>query len=257
MIPDFLWDFVPTSLKSKVAASAINSLVRSRDFTAHDWLGIPALERSMSQLAKSGWNPRQFVDVGAFEGTWTQCLLDFFPEARYLMIEAQPGKCEILKRKFLLQEKCQVLNSLVGKNVVNEVKFNLAESGSSLLEDKNPNVSQAIYLPMTTLDALLSESKITGVDLLKLDVQGAEFQVLEGAEACLRSTEFVLLELSFQELYESAPLAASVIRFMTEKGFQLYDICSMMRRPKDQALAQIDALFVKSGSIFSGKPGWL
>lgn len=124
------------------------------------------------------------------------------------------------------------------------------------MRDKDSSRALNVALPMTTLDRLTNDRNITHVDLFNLDVHGAEMLVLQGSEATLVSTEFVLIELSFQELYDQAPLAISVINFMDKLGFQLYDLCSMMRRPKDKALAQIDALFVTRRSSFASSPGW-
>lgn len=98
MTPEFPWDWIPVSLKRRVATSAVNSLVRNGDSLVHDWLGIPSLKRTIGQLIQSGWSPSQFVDVGAFEGEWSENLLGYFPKAHYLLVEAQPSKCEFLKK---------------------------------------------------------------------------------------------------------------------------------------------------------------
>ena len=49
---------------------------------------------------------------------------------------------------------------------------------------------------MSTIDKILEEKGIEHVDFLKIDVQGAELLVLDGAKKTLQNTEFILLEVS-------------------------------------------------------------
>jgi hypothetical protein len=82
------------------------------------------------------------------------------------------------------------------------------------------------------------------VDGLKLDVQGAELEVLAGATETLKRCKVVQVEVSFRRVYEKAPLAHEIIRFFTEQGFRIYDIASIFKRGNDRALLQADLFFV-------------
>ncbi len=61
--------------------------------------------------------------------------------------------------------------------------------------------------------------------------------VLLGAEEILRNTEYVLLEVSFFEFFEDAPLFYDVMTFMKSKGFVAYDIFGLQYRVLDNALS--------------------
>ncbi len=56
------------------------------------------------------------------------------------------------------------------------------------------------------------------------------------------------MEVSLIELYKGNPLLHEVIAFMHERGFLCYDIPTLMRRPKDRTLWQVDMIFVKASS---------
>ena len=86
------------------------------------------------------------------------------------------------------------------------------------------------------------------VDFIKLDVQGYELEVLKGGQKALQSVECILMEVSLIGVNQGAPLLHEVISYMKNIGFFVYDICSFVRRPIDQALWQIDVIFVKESS---------
>jgi hypothetical protein len=76
------------------------------------------------------------------------------------------------------------------------------------------------------LDSLLERSGIDSADfqLLNIDVQGAELQVLRGAERTLASVLAVLVEVHVVELYDGAASEREVDEFLTERGFQRADV---------------------------------
>lgn len=79
-----------------------------------------------------------------------------------------------------------------------------------------------VHCATTTIDDFLEERGIGGVHGMKLDTQGFELRILEGAENALRSCQFILVEAEFNPLYEGQPLFADVDRFLRERGFVLW-----------------------------------
>jgi hypothetical protein len=81
-------------------------------------------------------------------------------------------------------------------------------------------------------------------------VEGAELEVLRGAQRLLAETEVVLLELSLFAFNETNPQMADVICAMQRWGFVPYDIYGGHLRKLDGALAQIDMAFVREDGRF-------
>jgi hypothetical protein len=103
---------------------------------------------------------------------------------------------------------------------------------------------------------LLEKNDHTKPDFIKIDTQGYELEILKGGEKALAHAEFVLLEVSLLDIYVNSPLVIDVLNFMKERGFVLYDICTLMKRPLDNALFQSDFLFVKANSQFRNNKHW-
>ena len=83
---------------------------------------------------------------------------------------------------------------------------------------------------------------------MKLDIQGSELDAIDGAEKTLPHVAALIMEVSFLECVKGAPLIAEIIQAMREKGFVPYDLFGIHYRPLDQALAQVDIVFVPTSS---------
>lgn len=76
---------------------------------------------------------------------------------------------------------------------------------------------------LTTLDRWLAGSQqFDAVHVLKLDTQGSELGVLEGAERALADVRVLEIEVEFNEMYEGQPLFGDVDRFLRARGFVLW-----------------------------------
>ena len=71
------------------------------------------------------------------------------------------------------------------------------------------------------MDSAAEDVKIPKNTLVKIDVQGFELQVLQGAVSTLKKVQFVLVESSKVELYEGQALFSDVDQFLTQHGFGL------------------------------------
>jgi FkbM family methyltransferase len=75
---------------------------------------------------------------------------------------------------------------------------------------------------LTTIDAWAASAGVGQLDALKVDVQGAELDVLRGGQSMLAGARIVEAEVEFQELYSGQPLFCDVVSFMREQGLELW-----------------------------------
>ena len=72
-----------------------------------------------------------------------------------------------------------------------------------------------------TLDTIVKERNLPAPDLIKIDVQGAEIDVLKGATETLKSVTDLILEAQVVEYNKGAPLRDEVISYVESIGFKL------------------------------------
>jgi FkbM family methyltransferase len=213
-----------------------------------------SLEEMLRQVARVGVTPRTVVDVGAAYGSFTKACTAVFPDARYLaiepLIEYESSLSTLAQSVPNVRYVCAAASSRSGDLTIN-VHPDLV--GSSLLREVETG-TDVNGVPRTiravTVDGLITEGGLAGPYLLKVDVQGAELDVLRGAEALLKDAEYVLLEVSFFKFFEDGPEFTDMVQFMKERGFVPYDIAALQYRPLDHALSQADVAFVKEQGPF-------
>jgi len=94
--------------------------------------------------------------------------------------------------------------------------------GSSL--DNLHKVVEIRKVSVHSLDDLRKEGKIEPFDFMKLNVQGAELEILRGAGSLLPQVVGLQLEASFYQIYDGAPYFSDIDFFLRQYGFYLFDI---------------------------------
>lgn len=222
-----------------------------------DHLGVPSLHSTLLHLKSVGFVPKCVIDGGAYEGEWALDFLEVFPGTKILMIEGQEGKRDHLKtictQHKSLAHYIGLLSSENGKMV-----FFLENETTSHINEVITDASdyEIRQLNTITLDSLLKDQNFGHVNFLKLDVQGHEAEVLKGSSKTMQSVEFCLLEVTLLEIYKNSVLFINIVNQMDELGFQVYDICQVMRRPFDKAIYQMDILFIKKESKIIADKVW-
>jgi FkbM family methyltransferase len=215
-------------------------------------------EGFLQHISKT-WQPDLVFDVGAAYGSWTEVCAPYFPDANFILCEPLPAFVKILKRKQKTWPKSIIIPKVISaKN--GHVSFFVHQDlvGSSTkreIEGKEID-GRVTTIPATTLDNIWKDNSFAGSVLLKVDVQGAELEVLSGASKVLDMCECVILEVSLFRSMKTGADIFEVMEFMKKHGFVCYDIIGFLYRPYDQALCQMDVVFVKEHGIFRTFQGY-
>lgn len=108
---------------------------------------------------------------------------------------------------------------------------------------------KTITVPCITIDQLLSNQR-SPMDLINLDIQGAELMALQGATRTLRTTKAILTEVNREELYAGCALIGDLDFFLRQFGFQR--VQTSFKRGETWG----DALYLKS-KLIGHKRYWL
>lgn len=209
---------------------------------------------SFSRARSAGFVPRTIIDIGASDGRWSEACMGVFPNARYVLFDALPAN-ELELSIFATKHNNVIFRSIALGECAGRVELHVHGHQSSLYTSKD-FIGSSIEVEVRSLDSFLDELDLEGPILLKADVQGHELSILRGAKKVMAMTEMALLEVSFREVYECAPLAHETIADMARYGFRIYDICTYSQRQRDHALVQADIAFARAESALFRDEQW-
>lgn len=76
---------------------------------------------------------------------------------------------------------------------------------------------------VTSIDRWAADAGVTDLDFMKLNVQGAELEILQGSTSLLGRVIGVMAEMSFVESYRKRPMFADIDIFLRGHGFAFFD----------------------------------
>ena len=210
-----------------------------------------SMRGTLRQLASLGFAPATIFDVGVLYGTPE--LYEEFPESSILLIEPLAefeARLQEICGRYKAQYVLAAAGAVPGTATLNVHTDRL--DGSSLLKEVEGAAVDGTprQVRMVTIDEMAAEKSLKGPYLIKLDVQGAELQVLAGAERALKETEAIILEVTFFGTLIGGHQVYDVVSRMKELGFVAYDVFGFLYRPLDNALAQADMVFVREKGPF-------
>jgi FkbM family methyltransferase len=198
-----------------------------------------ALSRALPHIQK----PSTVIDIGAAKGEWTLETLSLLPDADYLLFEPLKEREEELSQLAAKYNNIHFIPYAAGaKN--EEIKFRISEDldGSGVgdvHETQNVRV-----LKVTSVQEEIIRHQSKPPYLIKLDTHGYEVPILEGCEQLLTQTSMFIIECYGFHLTGKSLLFHELCQYMYQKGFRLYDIIDVLRRPTDNAFWQCDAFFI-------------
>jgi len=167
------------------------------------------------------------VDLGANVGRFSSEFLAAYPTARLLLVEGDPYLTDILQRSFSERPQVQLFRGLVGPECLPSTKFFLCKvpEGNSIHPSFSnswaPGESREIHAEMISLPALLKLAQCEQVDLLKVDIEGAEWDVL-GALTQPDAQRIAQISVEFHDFIDTAlrPRTESCIAHLEALGYK-------------------------------------
>lgn len=204
----------------------------------------------VSQLVQIDPLIKTIIDVGANKGQFTVAASNFYPEAMIYSFEPLKSVYEILKKN-VAGRNCKCFNFAVGDSSGEiefyENQYSLASSVKKITKKQNElfpetNKTEKIIVPLNTLNEIIPSLHLVNKILLKLDVQGYEKEVINGALHCLDRISYLLIEMSFVRMYEEELLFEEMHSFLSDLGFNILSPLGVLYSNKNQIL-QIDMLY--------------
>jgi FkbM family methyltransferase len=194
--------------------------------------------------ASLGKSPELILDVGAHNGSSIERYKKIWPKVGIHSFEPNSLLFEEMQDKFRGSTSVKLIKCGIS-NYSGMASFNIhttSTGSSSVLDvDRGTNFSkrrgieesnvQRVEIAVDTLDNYIESSGLQIIDLLKVDVQGLEFEVFQGCHQSFLNSkiEFVEVELIVADLYSHDKKWSDTVKLLGDNGFSVIAISTDAR----------------------------
>ncbi len=224
-----LWNTYGALGRSRLAVAAALKLRNQSEMLLARFLGedsnvqVNGEHRVLELIAGSVGT---FVDVGANVGNWSQVLLEIGgAEKKGLLIEPSRAAFQKLEERFGANRNFQLVRAAMS-DAEGEARFfeekNAGEK-SLLLESWCAEDAEGVAVRVTTVDSEVAKTGWECVDLLKIDAEGYDFHVIQGARRLLSRHGIGIVQFEYNAPWALAGnTLAAAIRLFEGYGYKVY-----------------------------------
>ena len=216
--------------------------------------GVDPTEQLVTSL--NHFNINYVIDIGANVGQFAVEILDNGFNGEIISFEPlSKAHSELVKNSKKYNNWTIYPKSAIG-NTDGEIEINISNNSvsSSILNISKKHIdasNESRYIGIEKvkihkLDSLFSKEQLMNKNIfIKIDTQGFEWEVLEGASNILNDTKGLLCELSFDNLYEGQHLWQEIINKLEQYNFKLWSLQYGLTDKNTGQTLQSDAIFYK------------
>jgi FkbM family methyltransferase len=200
-----------------------------------------------ANMRKRGLAPATVLDIGAARGTPE--LYEAFPDAYHVLIEPLVEFEDKMKEQLTRYRGEYVLTAVGADEGTATIQIAPGMPLTSTIKEiewLRPNPSRPRIqreIPVTTIDKLVRERGWAPPFGLKMDTEGYEREVIEGATNTLRETQFVIAEVAVERRFSNSYTFAEFISLLDDHGFCVCDVLDAPRPRQHRELVCMDILF--------------
>ena len=166
-----------------------------------------------------------FYDIGANAGYMSVCTAAHFSgEIKVVAIEPQPKMAQAACRSMLINgfTEFEIFPVLVGDSERDEKLYVTWHTVHASLRPRSPSDKKVLSIPMTTLDALVENKKLSAPDVIKIDVEGAELKAFQGGRNTLITHQPALIFETDTNAERFGYTRKQLIEFLRECGYDRF-----------------------------------
>jgi FkbM family methyltransferase len=159
-----------------------------------------------------------YVDVGSNIGDLAlYAHTKVKPTGKVIAIEAHPKTYKYLIENIKINDASIITHQVAIGSMNGEVRISdgLSDDQNFLSDDGS------IIVPLITLDEILAD--INDIKLLKIDIEGNEYDALYGAKKVLQRTKYIMFEVWDQHLKRAGNSWIDIFDLLSDFGFQIYN----------------------------------
>lgn len=202
-----------------------------------------SLYDALNRITSRGLEIQTVIDVGASDGRWSKCAQQFYPNAFYYLIEANPcHEVELQQFKHHTPQLDYIIAA--AGDTAGELYFDAGDPFGGIASHAPLDKSACITVPATTIDQEVEKKQLRPPFLVKLDTHGFEVPILDGAEHTLQHTHLLVIETYNFDIGKESLRFWEMCALLYLKGFRPIDICDPLYRVFDNSFWQFDLLFI-------------
>jgi FkbM family methyltransferase len=215
--------------------------------TANMIQGEPGLGFFLGSIKRLGFSPKHIVDIGANHGSWTRKAIEFFPDADYTLFEPQDHLRVYIEDMVAAGRKIRWVGAGVGDSS-GKLPFSISvrDDSSTFLQPRQGAAQQTV-VEVKTLDEFFATSQLAIPEMVKIDAEGFDVKILNGATKLLGKTEIILAEAAVCNP-EFENKCEVLVKKMADSGYSLIDLTELIRSPKHGLLWLCEMAFLRKDS---------
>lgn len=199
------------------------------DPVASGAIALGVYERYESELFRSKIKPGMtIIDIGANLGYYTAIASRLAGEqGSVLAFEPEPNFFKLLSRNISRNDLKNVINfelAIAEKTGLTNLYLSNDNKGHNSIINSE-ELKNSVQVKTTTLDDFLASHKITKVDMIKMDIEGAEILALEGMKNTLmKHLPLLFLEFSPNSIIKINRNPIDLLSTLQEIGYSIFEI---------------------------------
>ena len=199
-----------------------------RIFELYETISMPESHNRILKNISKTFTPKVIYDIGASTLHWTKEVKKIWNDVEIIAFDAIQEAEELYKSQNV-KYNIGVLSDQDNK-VVNFYENKENPAGNSYYREIGHPNSINIYPENSykekvskTLTTVVKERLFSLPELIKIDVQGAELDILKGGQEIISNAKYLIIELQNIEYNKGAPLANITIDFLIENGWEIVE----------------------------------
>ena len=177
-------------------------------------------------------------------------IIEYFPSSEIIGFEIEKEVCDQMNFKaakgtryfpFALGENNEKRKLYITENPMCTSLYKPNENLANLYHElQYMNLKKETEIETITLDSFVDEHSIDVIDFIKIDVQGAELDILKGSKKLLNNVLKIECEVEFIPLYHDQPLFGDIAKFLSQYNFMFNKFLGLSGRTLKPLIANRD-----------------
>lgn len=201
-------------------------------------------------------NINTFIDVGCNRGYFIKASNYFYPEAKVIGFEAVKELCDMCEDEF---KDAKIYHTgLWNENVLIDFYENRVYDGVSSFKVRTQKHKEILGIEFNEKNKKINAKRFDSFDIkierpcfLKVDVEGSEYEVLEGFGDRLKEVDVIMFEYMFEELYKNQKNLSEIMALLEKYGFKKF--IQRANEINESGIVYCDLMFFKEKDLVDEK----